>query len=58
MARFKQELGGSAKVIATGVYAPLIARETTVFDVVNPNLTLIGLRFIYEMNRGEARGRE
>lgn len=58
VARFKQELGGHARVIATGVYAPLIARETTVFDVVNPNLTLIGLRYIYEMNRGEARGRE
>ncbi len=58
VARFKQELGGNARVIATGVYAPLIARETTVFDVVNPNLTLIGLRYIYEMNRGEARGRD
>ncbi len=52
VSRFKQELGGAAKVIGTGTYAPAIARETSVFDVVNPNLTLIGLRFIYEMNRG------
>ncbi len=49
--RFKQELGGAAKVIGTGHFAPLIARETTVFDAVNPNLTLIGLRLIHEMNR-------
>jgi hypothetical protein len=29
----------------------LIARETKVIDEVNTDLTLIGLRFIYEMNR-------
>lgn len=52
VARFKSELGNDAKVIATGGLAPLIARGTTVFDVVNPNLTLIGLRLIWEMNRG------
>jgi type III pantothenate kinase len=51
VARFKQELGGQAKVIGTGGYAPLIGRESSVFDVINPNLTLIGLRLVYEMNR-------
>lgn len=49
--RFQRELGGGAKVIGTGGYAPMIARETTSIEVVNPNLTLIGLRMIYEMNR-------
>lgn len=49
--RFKQELGGEAKVIGTGGYAAVIDRESDVFDVVNPNLTLLGLRLIYEMNR-------
>ncbi len=51
VARIQQELGGKAKVIATGGYAELIVKETTVIDVVNPNLTLIGLRLIYLMNK-------
>ncbi len=49
--RIQQELGKKAKVVATGGYAEIIARETSVIDVVNPNLTLIGLRLIYQMNR-------
>jgi type III pantothenate kinase len=48
--RFKEELGGEAKVVATGGWAELVARETDVIDVVDTNLTLMGLRFIYEMN--------
>jgi type III pantothenate kinase len=51
VARFKEELGGSAKVVATGGWAELLALETTVIDVVDPNLTLTGLRIIYELNR-------
>lgn len=50
VARFKRELGGRAKVIATGGWAELLARETEVFDVVDVNLTLTGLRLIHEMN--------
>lgn len=48
--RIKQELGGVVKVVATGGYAELLARETPVIEVVNPDLTLEGLRLIYEMN--------
>ncbi|OGO50247.1 MAG: pantothenate kinase [Chloroflexi bacterium RBG_16_68_14] len=51
VARFKQELGAQAKVIGTGGWAELFARETDVFDVVDPDLTLHGLRLIYEANR-------
>jgi type III pantothenate kinase len=51
VARIQKELGGKAKVVATGGYASLIARETSIFDEVNPDLTLIGLRLIYEMNK-------
>ena len=54
VARFQRELGGSARVIATGGFAELIAAETDVVDVVDTNLTLSGLRFIYEANRAEA----
>jgi type III pantothenate kinase len=51
VARIQQEMGGKAKVVATGGYADLLARETPVIDVVNHELTLIGLRLIYEMNK-------
>ncbi len=51
VARIQQELEEKAKVVATGGYAELIAKETAVIDVVNPNLTLIGLRLIYLMNQ-------
>ncbi len=49
--RFKDELSPGAKVIATGGLAPLIATETQVFHAVNPDLTLVGLRMIHEMNQ-------
>ncbi len=51
VARIQQELGEKAKVVATGGYAGLIAKETTVIDEVNPDLTLVGLRLIYLMNK-------
>jgi len=51
VARIQKELSEKAKIVATGGWAELIARETTVIDIVNPNLTLIGLRFIYLMNQ-------
>lgn len=51
VARFKQELGPNTRVVATGGLAELIARETTVIDIVDPWLTLHGLRIIYELNR-------
>ncbi len=50
-ARIKAELGEDAKVIGTGGYAELIARESQVIDVLNPDLTLLGLRMIYDLNR-------
>ncbi len=52
--RFKSELGQEAKVIATGGLSPLIASETKVFDAVNLDLTLVGLRMIHEMNDGDS----
>lgn len=55
VARFQKELGGGAHVIGTGGYAELIARETDVFHAVNPELTLVGLRLIHDLNRGDDR---
>jgi type III pantothenate kinase len=55
VARMKAELEGEVKVIATGGWAPVIARETSVIDTVNLDLTLVGLHLIHEANRGERR---
>jgi type III pantothenate kinase len=49
--RIEQELGGKAKVIATGGQSHLLAQEIPAIEVVNPDLTLVGLRLIYEMNK-------
>ncbi|MBN1862158.1 MAG: type III pantothenate kinase [Dehalococcoidales bacterium] len=51
IARIQRELGDKAKVVATGGWAEAIARETKIIEAVNPDLTLIGLRIIYHMNR-------
>jgi len=51
VARFREELGPDMRVIATGGLAPLIAAETDVIEVVDQELTLKGLRMIWEMNR-------
>jgi type III pantothenate kinase len=51
VARFKNELGGRATVVGTGGWAEMFARETPAIDVVDPDLTLHGLRLIYEQNR-------
>jgi len=43
-------VSGRARVVATGGLAEIIAAETDVIEVVEPDLTLMGLRMIYEMN--------
>ena len=51
IARIEKELGEKATIVATGGYAELIAKETPIIDAINADLTLIGLRLIYLMNR-------
>jgi type III pantothenate kinase len=53
VARFKAELEGDVKVIGTGGWAKQVAAETGSIDIVDSDLTLKGLRFIYEMNSHE-----
>ena len=50
VARFDNELGGGSKVIGTGGLADVIAKEAAIFDAINQDLTLAGLRIIHEMN--------
>jgi len=54
VARMRQELGGTAKTVATGGLAPLIQRAATAIEAVSPDLTLEGLRLIWE--KIESRG--
>jgi len=49
--RIEEQLGDTARVVATGGQAYPLAYEVATIDIVNPDLTLIGLRLIYEMNR-------
>jgi type III pantothenate kinase len=51
VSRMQAELSQTCVVIATGGLAEVIARETSAITVVEPYLTLEGLRMIYEMNR-------
>jgi len=48
--RIEEQLGGKARVVATGGQAYPLAQEVATIDIINPDLTLIGLRLIYEMN--------
>ena len=48
VARLKQEVGRPAKVIATGGLAALLQDHTTVFDAVEPDLTIQGLAMMWE----------
>lgn len=51
VSRMKVELGGEAKVVATGGLATLISGEVNCIDAVEPELTLLGVRMIYEHNQ-------
>ncbi|MEA3459941.1 MAG: type III pantothenate kinase, partial [Chloroflexota bacterium] len=51
VARIERELGAKARVVATGGLAGFIAGQTKVIEAVDENLTLKGLRLIYEMNQ-------
>ncbi len=44
----------NVKIIATGGLAPLFHQHTSVFDIIAPELTLDGLRIIYELNNPQS----
>ncbi len=50
VSRIKKEMECEVKVIATGGIAPLIAKQTETIDTIDENLTLEGLKILYERN--------
>ena len=50
LARIRGELGGSARAIATGGLAPTIAPLTKSIERVDEDLTLEGLRMLWDLN--------
>ena len=56
LSRMREEVGEVRQVVGTGAAAPLIMEDTRSIDTVSPQLTLEGLRLIYDRNSG-VRGR-
>ncbi len=57
LTRMKREVPGVKKVIATGGLAALLARDSEHIEEVDEDLTLKGLKLIYDRNRSVRRGR-
>jgi type III pantothenate kinase len=51
---FKKQLGEDARVVATGGLAEVVVSKCRSVDVLDPLLTLDGLKLIYERNVGSA----
>jgi type III pantothenate kinase len=51
VARFRKELGADATVIGTGGMVELVSQVTDVFQYIDPDLTLKGLKILYNLNK-------
>jgi type III pantothenate kinase len=48
----EQELGKKATIIATGGYSPILFENMeNTFNYIDKNLTLFGLKKLYELNK-------
>ena len=55
--RMSAELGGNALCVATGGLAAIIAPEIRLIEHVDPDLTLHGLRIVWERNQSTTAAR-
>jgi type III pantothenate kinase len=51
VARMKAEVGRPVTVVATGGLATLFDRHTTIFDAIEPDLTIQGLALLYQRSQ-------
>jgi len=51
IAHIEERQGFTAKVVATGGFGELMRRASKRIEIVDPNLTLLGLRLIWEKNQ-------
>jgi type III pantothenate kinase len=58
LARIKREVSDLKNVVATGGLAPLFAEDSEHIERVDPELTLKGLKIIYDRNRAPRRARK
>jgi type III pantothenate kinase len=58
LARIKREVPKLKRVVATGGLAPIFADDSEHIDEVDAELTLKGLKIIYDRNRGPRRARK
>lgn len=56
IARLSAEIEGTPTVVVTGGYAELFARNSDVIDVFDPNLTIDGLRMVWDRVQGQHSG--
>ncbi|HZY95892.1 MAG TPA: type III pantothenate kinase [Candidatus Cybelea sp.] len=48
VSRMRAEMGGNARVVATGGLAGIVAKQTPIVEAVDPHLSLVGLRLFYD----------
>jgi type III pantothenate kinase len=58
VARLKAEIGRPVKVISTGGLATLFQQHSTIFDAVEPDLTIQGLAMLWESSVAESKAKQ
>jgi type III pantothenate kinase len=58
LARIQREVPGIQRVVATGGLAALFAEDSEYIDEIDPELTLKGLKIVYDRNRTTRKGRK